>query len=119
MEFKEKNRTARELASEEFIEKDRDLLESIHPGHDLLSRCAIASRRDSLDNEILYVLLDKFTPKEIIDNRYGVKSHISSPEENQIPPEKPEPSKKKLQRKRSTRKSAGQTSKTKTSKKQS
>lgn len=45
MEFKEKNRTARELASPEFIEKDRNLLESIHPGHELLSRCNIASRR--------------------------------------------------------------------------
>lgn len=119
MEFKEKNRTARELASPEFIEKDRKLLESIRPGHELLSRCTIASRQGTLDNEILYVLLDVFTPEEIINNRYGVKEHIPSPEEDPTPPEKPEPSKKKSQKKRSIPKSTGRASRTKTSRKQS
>lgn len=119
MEFKEKNRTARELASLEFIEKDRKLLESIRPGHELLSRCTIASRQETLDNEILYVLLDVFTPEEIINNRYGVKGHSPSPEEDPTPPEKPEPSKKKSQKKRSIPKSTGRASRTKTSRKQS
>lgn len=119
MEFKEKNRTARELASPEFIEKDRSLLESIRPGHDLLSRCTIASRRETLDNEILYVLLDAFTPEEIINNRYGVKGQTSSPGKNPTSPEKPEPSKKKSRRKKSIQKSTGHDSKTKTSRKQS
>jgi len=119
MEFKEKNRTARELASHEFIEKDRNLLESIHPGHDLLSRCTIASRRETLDSEILYVLLDVFTPEEIINNRYDVKGHTLSSGKNPTSPEKPELSKKKSRRKKSIQKSTGHASKTKTSKKQS
>lgn len=117
MEFKEKNRTARELASPEFIEKDRNLLESIHPGHELLSRCNIASRRETLDSEILYILLDTFTPEEIINYRFGVKGNPNMPE--RVPSEKPESSKKKSRRKKSTRTSDGQVSKTKTYKKQS
>ena len=119
MEFKEKNRTARELASPEFIEKDRNLLESIHPGHELLSRCNIASRRETLDSEILYILLDTFTPEEIINYRYGVKEGSHTPVKDNIPEEKPETPKKKSQKRRNTQKSAGPASKTKTSKKQS
>ncbi len=119
MEFKEKNRTARELASPEFIEKDRSMLESIHPGHELLSRCNIASRRETLDNEILYILLDTFTPEEIINYRYGVKGSTNTPEKDRIPFEKPESPKKKSRRRKSTQKSNGPVSKTKMSKKQS
>ncbi len=94
MEFKEKNRTARELASPEFIEKDRNLLESIHPGHELLSRCNIASRRETLDSEILYILLDSFTPEEIINYRFGVNGNPNMPEKDKIPAERPESPKK-------------------------
>lgn len=119
MEFKEKNRTAREFASPEFIEKDRNLLESIHPGHELLSRCNIASRRETLDSEILYILLDSFTPEEIINYRFGVNGNPNMPEKDKIPAERPESPKKKSRRRKSTRTSDGPVSKTKTSKEQS
>lgn len=122
MEFKEKNRIIGELASLEFIIKDRELLESNFPGHELLSRCAISSRQATLDNEILYVLMNKLSPEEIINHRFGVssrKEEILSSDDSQTPSENPDTSKKKSQKKRSTPKSTGQTSRTKTSKKQS
>jgi len=73
MDFKTKNRIVRELASQEFIEKDRSLLESSCPSHELLSRSSV-SRRTTLDDEMLYVLLDTFSALQIQNHRNGSDS---------------------------------------------
>ncbi|MBD9179356.1 MAG: hypothetical protein EGP82_09330 [Odoribacter splanchnicus] len=120
MEFKEKNRHIRELSNPEFLRKDRALLEQYFPGHELLSR-SINSKKETLDAEILYVLLDKISPTEIQDYRIGKpqSAEVSTGISPVAPPLAPEPVKKNSQKKRSIPRSAGRKSKTKTSKKPS
>lgn len=120
MEFKEKNKIIRGMTSPEYMKKDRELLELHLPGHELLSR-SVNSKKETLDAEILFVLLDRLTPQQIEEHRTGIQaSPGATPSVEKIPAELPaEPVKKNSQKKRSTPVLAGRTSKTRTYRKPS
>ena len=120
MEFKEKNKIIRSIASPEFIQKDRELLETHFPGHELLSRSG-NSRKETLDAEILFVLLDKLSPEQIKTHRSGRQEAAAAtiPEVHPTAELPAEPVKKNSRKKRSIPGLTGRTSKTKTSKKPS
>lgn len=120
MEFKEKNKIIRGMISPEFVKKDRELLELHIPGHELLYR-SVNSKKETLDAEILFVLLDKLTPQQIEEHRTGIQASpgTTPPVEKRLTEPPADPVKKNSQKKRSTPGSAGRTSKTRMSRKPS
>lgn len=103
--YREKNIIAKQMANDSFVEADKNLLETKSPKHSLLHRTLTMPSGSTLSYELVYVLLDFFTPAEISGNRgYKApskkkladpkpKKPAKSKEQVKKQPEKPEPKK--------------------------